>query len=160
MGPVHDTIKTQDAIYSSTDSGRLAFVAAQDVAQAAFDALTADKSPDTDYILVGPELWSYDEVDLNAEFVDLILTTLQVADYFSTLLGRTIKHRNLTPAEFKQHFVSTGMPDEYADLMVRLDRLVAQGSEEKAFNIDKDRKRVGKISLRQFLGDRKDTWAN
>ena len=92
--------------------------------------------------------------------MNLLFTTLQVADYFSTLLDRTIKHRNLTPAEFKQHFLSTGMPDDYADMMVGLDRLIAQGSEEKAFNIDKDRKRVGKISLRQFLGDKKVVWAN
>ena len=42
--------------------GRIAFVSAGDIAQAAFDALVSKQCPNKDYYVVGPELFSYDEV--------------------------------------------------------------------------------------------------
>ena len=55
-------IKEFGQITTATGNGRIPFISAEDIAQAAFNALTAEKSPNTDYLLVGPELFSYDEV--------------------------------------------------------------------------------------------------
>ena len=56
------SIKENNEISSATGEGKIPLVAVEDIAQAAFNALTAEKAPNKDYFLVGPELWSYDEV--------------------------------------------------------------------------------------------------
>ena len=42
--------------------GRVPFISVEDIAQAAYDALVSKESPNKDYYIVGPELFSYDEV--------------------------------------------------------------------------------------------------
>lgn len=59
----HDQIVQEGKIYSATRDGKVAFISAKDIAMAAFHLLTAEKSSDTDHILQGPELLSYDEVE-------------------------------------------------------------------------------------------------
>lgn len=56
------SIKDHNQIFSATGDGRLPFVSTEDVAQAAFEGLTVEKSPNTDILLLGPELLSYPEV--------------------------------------------------------------------------------------------------
>lgn len=60
-----ESIREQDEIVSATGDGRIPFISSEDISQAAFDALTAEKSSNTDYYLVGPELHSFDEVRFN-----------------------------------------------------------------------------------------------
>jgi len=57
-----DSIRDNDEIVSATRDGRIPFISSEDIAQAAFEALMAEKSPNRDYYVLGPELYSYDEV--------------------------------------------------------------------------------------------------
>lgn len=50
------------ALYSATGNGKAPFVSADDIAAVAYHALTDEKSHNTDYLVLGPELLSYDEV--------------------------------------------------------------------------------------------------
>ena len=56
------SIRDADNIVTATGEGKLPFVSADDIAAVAFRALTDEKSHNTDYLLLGPELVSYDDV--------------------------------------------------------------------------------------------------
>jgi festuclavine dehydrogenase len=60
--PRHENITKESALYSGTNIGRLPWISANDIAEAAFRALTDVQSHNTDHVLIGPELWSYDDV--------------------------------------------------------------------------------------------------
>jgi festuclavine dehydrogenase len=47
---------------TAAGDGRIPFVSVDDIAEVAFKALTDEKSPNTERIIVGPELYNYDEV--------------------------------------------------------------------------------------------------
>ena len=56
------TIRDMNSIITAAGDGKVPFVGVDDVAQAAYDALFAENSPNTDYIVIGPSLYTYDEV--------------------------------------------------------------------------------------------------
>ena len=58
----YQSIREQNEIYSVAKDGLLPFVSAEDIAQAAFDALVSTQSPNKECYVVGPELLSYDQV--------------------------------------------------------------------------------------------------
>lgn len=58
-------IKKQGKVYTATGNGKAPFVSADDIAAVAYRALTDKKSHNTDYLILGPELLSYDEVRFN-----------------------------------------------------------------------------------------------
>lgn len=55
-------IKNQGKLYTATGNGKAPFVSADDIAAVAYRALTDEKSHNTDYLILGPELLNYDEV--------------------------------------------------------------------------------------------------
>lgn len=55
-------IKDQGKVYSATGNGKAPFVSADDIAAVAYRALTDEKSHNTDYLILGPELLNLDEV--------------------------------------------------------------------------------------------------
>ena len=61
-------IRDQDSIFSATGDGKMPFVSADDIAAVALRALTDEKAHNTDHIILGPELLSYDEVSLPITF--------------------------------------------------------------------------------------------
>lgn len=61
--PLHlRAIKEESKIYSATGEGRIPWVSADDIAAVAVRALTDAEPPNTEYMVLGPELLSYDEV--------------------------------------------------------------------------------------------------
>ena len=58
----YQSIREQNEVFGVAKDGRIPFVSTEDIAQAAFDALVSEQSPNKDYYVVGPELFSYDEV--------------------------------------------------------------------------------------------------
>ncbi len=56
------TIRDEDKIFSATGEGKVPFVSVDDIAEAAFRALTDDVSHNTDHLILGPELFSHDDV--------------------------------------------------------------------------------------------------
>ena len=60
-------LRTGDTIYSATGNGKVPFIAAADIASVAFRALNDEVSHNTDHVILGPELLSYDEVRRNSQ---------------------------------------------------------------------------------------------
>jgi festuclavine dehydrogenase len=60
------TIREQDQIISATGEGKIPFVSADDIAAVAFRALTDIVSHNTEHLILGPALWSYDEVKFSS----------------------------------------------------------------------------------------------
>ncbi|KAF8157093.1 hypothetical protein B0H34DRAFT_712102 [Crassisporium funariophilum] len=137
------SITHEDHVFSAAKDGRIPFISTEDIAQAAFDALTAAKSPNQDYFIVGPELLSYDDV----------------AKLLTEVLGRKIAHRRISVDEAIQIYTTFGMSHDYAKGLATSESLVAEGTEEKAFNANKDRKIVGKHTLRGYVEAHREIWA-
>lgn len=64
----YHSIREQNEIFSATGNGRIPWVSVQDLAQLAFEALTAEKCANTDKFVFGPELYTYDEVRLISRY--------------------------------------------------------------------------------------------
>lgn len=56
------SIRDEDKIITATGEGKVPFVSADDIAAVAFRALTDEVPHNADHLILGPELWSYDEV--------------------------------------------------------------------------------------------------
>lgn len=102
-------------IVSATGEGRVAFIAAEDIAEVAVAALLDATPHNTDHILTGPEALSYDEV----------------AAILSEASGRTVRHRRVDAAALADRLSATGLPGPYARLLAELDRLIAAGTEDR-----------------------------
>ncbi|KDR72515.1 hypothetical protein GALMADRAFT_281286 [Galerina marginata CBS 339.88] len=136
-------IKGHDEIVSATGEGRIPFVSAEDIAQAAFEALTAEKSPNQDYLLAGPESLSYDEA----------------AKLLSTVLGREITHRKVSLEERRQFFLHIGLPTGLADRLAKTEVEASLGHEDKlCAEFSADRKIVGKLRLKEYFEKNRDVW--
>lgn len=61
-------IKEHNQIFSAAQDGRIPWISTEDIAQAAFESLTAEPSPNKDIFIVGPELHSYAEVSTSSRF--------------------------------------------------------------------------------------------
>lgn len=57
-----DSIRTDNEIISASEDGKIGFVAADDIADLIVEALLVEKSFNTDLIVTGPELLSFDQV--------------------------------------------------------------------------------------------------
>lgn len=109
------TIIANDAIYSATGNGKVGFINADDIASAAVSALRDRERSTKEVILTGPEPLSYDEV----------------ADLFSTGLGRRIRHVRLTEKEMADRFETFGVPPEFAPFLAAMDTAISHGAENK-----------------------------
>lgn len=98
--------------------------------------------------------------DLSRQHCDCIFTALgyQVAQTFSSVLGRSIKHTRYSTEELKKRYVSFGIGEEYAEMLAFLESLNAAGEEEKIFTLPVSKKRTGKRTLREFVEQDRDTW--
>ncbi|CAA7268422.1 unnamed protein product [Cyclocybe aegerita] len=133
------SIREHNEFTSVTGKGRIPLVGVEDIAKAAFDALVAQKSPNTDYIHIGPELWSYDEA----------------ADLLTEVLGRKITHRQITNEEQIAQF-KFGMSEEHAIMLNGGEQLIAAGLEEALLGHSKAI--VGKAKLRDYVQANKRVW--
>ncbi|KAJ3509139.1 hypothetical protein NLJ89_g5377 [Agrocybe chaxingu] len=140
FGQFSHTIRENDEILSVTGKGRIPFVSVQDIAKAAFDALTAEKSANTDYFVIGPELWSYDDV----------------AAALTEVTGRKIVHRLISLEEQLASF-KLWMDEEYAIELNTYEGRIASGIEEK--NVGHPKAITGKHKLRDYLEANKQLWS-
>ncbi|PCI05151.1 MAG: ergot alkaloid biosynthesis protein [Hyphomicrobiales bacterium] len=111
LAPILD----DSAIYTATQDGCVGFIDAEDIASCAAVLLTAPKVENTDYILTGPEVISYDSV----------------AEILTRQLGRTIEHKRLTREGIAQRFLDLGFPESYANTLAAMDDTIAGGSEDR-----------------------------
>ncbi|KAJ3510097.1 hypothetical protein NLJ89_g4861 [Agrocybe chaxingu] len=125
------SIRENNEIFSVTRDGPIPLIGADDIAKAAYDALFATNSANTDYFLIGPELFSYTEAcsDLSLEFKQRMRLS-QAAALLSETLGRKISHRHLTNDEEIAIFHQSGIPQERAAGLNHGESLIAEGAEE------------------------------
>ncbi|CAA7268336.1 unnamed protein product [Cyclocybe aegerita] len=141
FGDFHaQNIRENDEILSVTKDGRIRLVGADDIAKAAYDALFTTKSPNTDYFLIGPELYSYTEA----------------AALLSEILGRKINHRHLTNEEEIATFQQFGISPEYATMLNHAESLIAEGVEEAL--VGNSKAITGTHKLRDYLLANKQLW--
>ena len=57
-----ESIKNEGKVYSATGDGKIPWVSADDIAAVAVQTLTMAEAPNTEYLVLGPELLSYDDV--------------------------------------------------------------------------------------------------
>ncbi|KAH9487326.1 Agroclavine dehydrogenase [Psilocybe cubensis] len=141
-----NSIKERNEITSSAQDGRIPFISTEDIAQAAFESLTAEKSPNKDIFIVGPEALSYDDA----------------AKIASSVLGRPIVYKRVTIEEQLAFYISLGIPSDYSKLLAELDADVVQGREEAIFKdkklVDEGRKFVGRHTVLAYFQENKDVW--
>lgn len=130
-------IKQYSELRSIRAKGRVPFIAAQDIAQAAFLAITDIQSlPCNEPVLIRPELVSYDEV----------------AEAFSKSLGRTITHHIISEEDLVKRSMHQ-LPEEYARMVVEP---VERGVKE--VHLTDKRRWVGRIGIREWIETHKDAF--
>ncbi|KAJ3510100.1 hypothetical protein NLJ89_g4862 [Agrocybe chaxingu] len=134
-------INKENSFGTVSKTGKVPFIGAEDIAKAAFDALTAEMSTNTDYYVLGPETVSYD----------------QAAEILSEVVGRKITHKQLTNEEEVEFYKSLGMTQEYSEILNELDAIIDDGAEEKRVGTPKHLY-TGTRTLRQFFEANKKLW--
>jgi uncharacterized protein YbjT (DUF2867 family) len=105
------TINAQDAFYGSEGDGKVSHIDIRDIAAVGAKVLTEDGHISGTYTLTGPEA----------------LSSAQIAEKLSDLVGRKISFVNLPPEQLKQALLSAGIPDWSADALIDLQRLYREG---------------------------------
>ena len=136
------TIRDQSAIFSATRDGRISFISVSDIAAVASRALTDTRPHNCDYILVGPELLSYD----------------QVAALFSEVLGREIKYVRVTEEQVAESYIRFEVPEDYARKLGGGEGLAAKGVFEVLNDVVEKVKGAKAVSLREFVEANKAVW--
>ena len=136
------SIREEDAIYSATHEGEVAFISADDIAKVAATALTNPGLPNGDYILTGTEALSYDKV----------------AGIISGVTGRTIEHRNLSVKKLAERYERQGLPTDYAKTLAAMDTDIAEGSESRITGIVQNITGVQPIDFKSFAKGAADAW--
>ena len=136
------TIREEGAIYSATGQGRVPFIDAEDIAAAAMGALTSERAPDTDAILTGPELLSYDDV----------------ADRLSRSLGRPVRHVDLSHGDFMARLRAQGFDESYAEALADMDDAISGGSEDRITDGVHRLAGRGPRSFDAFIAANADAW--
>jgi uncharacterized protein YbjT (DUF2867 family) len=106
-----DTIRGENAFYSASGDAGVSVVDVKDIAAVAFEALTAPGHEGRAYTLTGPEALTHD----------------QLAGVLTEILGRTITHIDLSPDDYLQGMLASGMPPELAERMLDLERYIREG---------------------------------
>jgi hypothetical protein len=92
------SIRDHNEIPTTAGDGRVPLVSADDIAKVAFEALVDKKSHNTDHIIVGPELLTYDEVSSMSVHFEPVLMEFRLRKYSAKFLDE----RLLTGSNQKQ----------------------------------------------------------
>ncbi|KAF4610025.1 hypothetical protein D9613_010529 [Agrocybe pediades] len=136
------SIMDKDEISSATGDGKMPWVSCEDIAQAAFNELTAEKISNKEYFMLGPELHSCSEA----------------AKILSSVLGREITHRKNTVEQQVEEFKKMGMPEPVGKALAFAQTSVAEGKEAVFMDEPEDRKYVGKRTLEQYFRENRHVW--
>ena len=109
------SLRREGIVVTSTGAGRVGFVDTDDIAEVGVRALADEVSHDAAHVITGPEALSYDDV----------------AAILSRVSGRSLKHVRVDDDESRRRMIATGMPEPYADLLVRLDAAIRGGAEDR-----------------------------
>jgi uncharacterized protein YbjT (DUF2867 family) len=136
------SIVDEDTIYSNTGGGRVGFIDADDIARAAFHALTSADALNSDFVLTGDEALSFDEV----------------AEIISATCGRTITHAGISDEEAATRLQQRGVPEVTAQLLAAGYGTIAQGAAD--YTTEDLRQLTGRAAttFRQFADAHAQAW--
>ncbi|MFF2808129.1 NmrA family NAD(P)-binding protein [Streptomyces sp. NPDC058000] len=108
------SIRADGTIWTATESGRVGFVDAEDIAAVAVRALTDEQAPNADLVLTGPEALSHDDI----------------AAIITEVTGRPVVHRRLSYEQMRDRLTAQ-TPVEFAAMLADMDRAIAGGAEDR-----------------------------
>jgi festuclavine dehydrogenase len=131
------SIRDYDRIVTATGEGKVPFVSADDIAAVAFRALMDPVPHNTDHLILGPALFSYDEV----------------AEMISDALGRKITHIKTSEAELARSF-GAFVPGDYANMLAGMDSMIKRGAEERTNEVVEETTGQKPRTLESFVSQR------
>ncbi|KAI1801858.1 putative ergot alkaloid A [Daldinia bambusicola] len=140
--PQNISIKTENKIYSATGDGKLPFVSADDIARVGFRGLTDKRLQNAEYVIIGPELLTYDDV----------------AEILTSVLQRKITHMNLSEKELAKMLECTGMPAEDAKMLADMDGLIRNGAEDRLNDVVEEVTGTRPVSFIDFAIRNREAW--
>ncbi|KAH7628803.1 hypothetical protein B0T09DRAFT_367163 [Sordaria sp. MPI-SDFR-AT-0083] len=141
--PCHvKSIKDENKLYSATDRGKIPWVSADDIAGVAVQALTREDAPNTEYLVLGPELLGYDDI----------------ANTLSSVLGRKIVHVDLSNPALERRHQSFGCSEEHSRLMSSLDTAIKYGMENRTNDVVLSMTGNKPKSFREYAESAKEIW--
>lgn len=131
-------LREKSVLRTATESGRLPFIDAADIAAAAAAALVGP-SPDREVVLTGPESLSYRDV----------------AQVLSDETGRSVRHESVTPRELAD-IMAPSVGAELAEVLSAMDTRIAEGAWEEP--TDEVERLTGRppTALRDFVRRHRD----
>jgi len=132
-----DAIKRDGRISNAAGAGEAAHAHAPDIAAVAAAALTEsiDQHAGEIYLITGPERLSYSAI----------------AAKLSDVLGRTIRHRSLADAVYRESMIRGGMPDWQAQAVLELDVRCRRGEFSAATDVVERVAKKRPVSYDEFL---------
>ncbi|KAI1384150.1 putative ergot alkaloid A [Hypoxylon trugodes] len=140
--PRVNVLKKESKMYSATGAGRIPWVSTRDIAAVAFHALTTPKAPNTDLLILGPELLTYDDL----------------AKIFTSVLSRPIIYKELSEADLSAHWVEIGIPPTYAQMLSALETEIKGGSEDRTSDVVRTLTGNEPRPFKEFLEENKTAW--
>jgi ergot alkaloid biosynthesis protein len=117
--PHAQTVRAEGVLYTATGDGRVPFIDADDIAAVGAHALLDAGAPNDSLVLTGPAALSYDDV----------------AHILGEALGRTVRHVRIADDEARQRLIASGIPADYAALLVMLDVAIRGGAEDRVTDV-------------------------
>ncbi|WP_307250418.1 ergot alkaloid biosynthesis protein [Croceifilum oryzae] len=139
----HAIMINQDGVMiTATGNGQVGFVDADDIAEVAVCALTDKKPHNTSHVITGPDALSYSEV----------------ADIIGSIIGREIKHVDVSTEQLRNMMVGAGMPEDYASILANMEEGIRKGLENRV--TDTVERVTGRAprSLRDFVEANSNVW--
>ena len=131
------TIKAQNAIYTTTGEGKVGFVDARDIAAVAVEALTGDGHEGKIYTISGPEAISYNEA----------------AEILSDVLGRKISHVNISEEDARKGAKEAGLLDWMINGLIEIGGFTREGRSSVVLPTVEEVTRKKPRSFEQFTRD-------
>ncbi|MCO1660625.1 SDR family oxidoreductase [Pseudonocardia sp. S2-4] len=107
-----DQVRGSGVLLTSVGDGRVASATRADFAAATAAVLTGGGHEGKAYELSGDEAWTFDDL----------------AAAFSTLLGREVAHRSVSPEEHRRILVGNGVDPQLVGFLVAMDGAIREGA--------------------------------
>ncbi|KAH8827028.1 hypothetical protein DL96DRAFT_1498503, partial [Flagelloscypha sp. PMI_526] len=133
-------LRDENKIVSNAEDGLAGWLDTRDIGEVVAKALTEDTARNGDYIVVGPETLTYD----------------QIAEKFTEGLGRKVTHVRVSGEEFTSLLLGRGLTQDLAVVAPLVDGVIAAGLDQS--KIEGQEKTVGKRSFEEYIQKNKALW--
>lgn len=106
-----ESIRSKGAIFVPTGTGRIGFIDPADIAAVAAQVLTSLGHEGKTYRLTGPEA----------------LSTADIAEHLSTIVGKPIRHIDVPEAAFREGMQTAGLPSPLIEMQMEYCAAVKEG---------------------------------